>query len=122
MLVYILGKISSFGIMPEDKEKYAEAEHWLNEKGHRVINPASDEYQNTLNQATIKVYNTDSALYGLALGKYYPLALVHGIISIIIADAVAILPDCGSSKGSIAQYCFAKAIEKTCFLIKFTHN
>lgn len=122
MLVYISGKIGPDGITPEVKEKFAKAEQMLRQNGHKVINPTSEEYQQTLNQSTIQVYNKDSAFYGLALGNSYPLAIVHGIMSIILADAIGFMPDSRSSHGAMAQYYFAKAIKKPCFLIKFTNN
>ena len=122
MLVYISGKIGPGGITPEVKEKFAKAEQILRQQGYKVINPVSDEYQESLIHASIKAYTKDSRFYGLVVGDPYTLALAHGIMSIIVADAIAFLPDYRSSRGAMAEYYFAKAIEKIRINIKLTNN
>lgn len=122
MLVYISGKIGPDGITPEVKKKFEKAEQMLRQNGNKVINPASDDYQQSLKQASIKAYTKESAFYGLVVGDSYTLALAHGIMSIIVADAIAFLPDYRSSRGAMVEYYFAKAIEKPRFNIKFTNN
>jgi len=122
MLVYISGKIGPDGITPEVKEKFARAEQFLREKGNKVINPTSDSYQISLKLASFKTLCKDSQFFGQMLGGSYTIALAHGIMSIIVADAVAFLPGFSSSPGAMAEYFFSKAIGKPSLNIKFTNN
>lgn len=122
MLVYISGKIGPDGITPEVKEKFARVEQLLREKGNKVINPASDSYQYSLKLASFKTMCKDSEFFGQMLGDSYTIALAHGIMSIIVADAIAFLPDFRSSPGAKAEYYFSKAIGKPRLYIKINNN
>ncbi len=112
MRVYISGKIGEEVISEATRQKFARAEEMLLSKGHEVVNPVSESYQEIMNMriANVKLewkeedYDTKC--------ETYDLILLFDIHAISECDAIYMLEDWEKSPGAGAELSFAMATGK----------
>ena len=105
MKFYISGKIGEDNPSPETLAKFKKAEDMLEDKGHEVFNPTSEEWQNFL------LMNW-SAAEPLAVIDKYTYILLKDIQKLTKCDAVLVLPDWHQSPGAKVEMMLAMASHK----------
>lgn len=122
MKVYISGKIGEMAISEATRQKFARAEKLLKERGHEVINPASEDWQDALAESCEerkgKPSYTDTRQVDTERKgepSYADVLLVDLCAIDTRCDAVYMLPDWYRSPGATAEYYFAAAIGKKIF-------
>lgn len=113
MRVYISGKIGEDVISDETRQKFAEAQKVLEDRlsdMSTVVNPASEEFQETMEQAfkwrEIPMNYQDILLYDLQWLR--------------TCSAIYMLEDWGHSPGGTTEFYFAKATGKKIFFQDFS--
>ena len=104
--VFISGKIGEYPISDAVKQKFAEKEKELREKGYGVINPTDRVFQAKLEE--IEVFFLKGCPKK-GSDPSYTLALAYTIQTLINCDAIYMLPDFMSSPGAKAEHAFAIA-------------
>ena len=112
MKVYISGKIGEEVISDATRQKFARAQEMLLSKGHEVVNPVSESYEEIMNMRIAEVklewkeegYDTKC--------KTYDLILLYDIHAISECDAIYLLEDWDKSPGAGTEHSFAMATGK----------
>lgn len=102
--IYISGKIGSYEISQEVREKFERAEEYLMREGWDVINPVNIHYQIELKEHLVKIRK---ARYDV-----YTEMLIFDLKRIKKCTAIYMLPEWLDSPGARAEHYFAQAIGK----------
>lgn len=105
--IFISGKIGEYPISEAVKQKFAEKEKELKEKGYVVRNPTGSEIQEELHLQSLAMEK--GVISAKGKDPSYSAALTHTIIHIANCDAIYMLPDFMSSPGAKAEHAFAIA-------------
>ena len=105
-IIFISGKIGEYPISEAVKQKFAEKEKELKEKGYEVINPTGSAIQAKLEMIEDFIPK-DYPKKGS--NPSYTVALCSTIHTLTNCDAIYMLPDFLDSPGAKAEHAFAIA-------------
>lgn len=108
--IYISGKIGSYEISQEVREKFQQVEEQLVSEGWEVVNPASVSYQQDMKQA-LDIIRKTREMRKQYFDAYTEM-LIYDFRQLKKCQAIYMLPGWLDSPGARAEHYFAKAIGK----------
>ena len=108
MRIYISGKIGEEVISEATRQKFTKAQKELEAKGHEVLNPTSEKWQNHLIQGYGKDIQQTLAPPGGPISKY-AYYLLRDLMALATKDAIYMLKGWEDSFGARTELMFAMA-------------
>lgn len=113
-MIYVSGKIGKKEITTAVRRKFDKVTQQLVKQGWAVVNPASEPYQEEMQE---NVKEEEAKWQDLDIGKFdwYSWVLLYDLHMVALADAIYMLRDWKDSPGATAEHEFAKATGKYIF-------